>query len=261
MCKAQTERRSEVLITPAGGYGTPTNDRPDIHTGDCLPVTLGHEACGTVAQTTFGCPFEVGQAVIIDPRLRCDDCEYCSKGESNLCNKPGFIGLSGGGGGGLSQYVAVNWQQCYAIPASIIEYAALIEPLAVARRGMRRAKVKDWQDKTALVLGGGPIGQAMLYNLRAAGCNSIYCSEPAALRKEQVAAIGCTVLDPTSTDVVDSLRSKTGSGVDVVFDCAGVLSAMTVGMQALRKQGTYLMIASWDKPVSNTCVFSLDQSS
>lgn len=238
--------------TSAGSFGTPTNDRADVHTGDYLPVTLGHEACGTIEQTVAGCPFEVGQAVMIDPRLYCTTCRHCITGDTHLCEKPGFLGLSGGGGGGFSEFIAVRWQQCYPIPQSALHTAALIEPLAVARHGLRASRISSFTDKVVLVLGGGPIGQALIYDLRANGVNRVIVSEPAAIRQQQTKAIpGVTVLDPKTTDIATELKIITsGIGADVVFDCAGVPAAMAAGLDSLRKKGTFVLIASTDKPVS-----------
>jgi threonine dehydrogenase-like Zn-dependent dehydrogenase len=237
-----------------GSYGTPTNDRPDVHTGDVLPVTLGHEFCGRIQEAPPGCPFAVGQAVMVDPHLHCTQCTPCSCQQNNICDKLGFLGLSGGGGGGLSEFVAVNWQDCHAIPESMLDVAALIEPLAVARHALHRVRVTSWKDESVLVLGGGPIGQAVLHNLRAVGCTTLMCSEVSKARQDQVRAIGCTIFDPTMTDVASRVRAMTGGhGATVVFDCAGVQPAFQAGMEALGKRGTLVMVASWTQPVSWAC--------
>lgn len=95
---------------------------------------------------------------MVDPHLHCTHCVLCSNQRNNICDALGFLGLSGGGGGGLSEFVAVNWQDCHAIPESMLDVAALIEPLAVARHALHRAKVSSWKGQSVLVLGGGPIG-------------------------------------------------------------------------------------------------------
>ena len=236
------------LLAP-GLYGTPTKDRPDRHTGSVLPVTLGHEACGRVFQTTPGCPLAVGQPVVVDPHLFCSKCHHCET-SNNLCDDFGFLGLSGGGGGGFSQYFAVDWRACHPVPESLLGVACLIEPLAVARRALHRVGSCDWSSKTALILGGGPIGQAVLWNLRSFGCQNILCSEPAAIRQQQVKRAGGVVIDPSKADAVTVVQQTTGSrGADVVFDCAGLQSALDLGMAVLSKHGQYVMVASWSKPV------------
>jgi len=88
---------------------------------------------------------------MVDPHLHCTQCTPCSNQQNNICDKLGFLGLSGGGGGGLSEFVAVNWQDCHAISESMLDVAALIEPLAVARHALHRAKVTNWKDQSVLV--------------------------------------------------------------------------------------------------------------
>lgn len=104
------------------------------------------------------------------------------------------------------------------------------------------------------MLGGGPIGQAVLHNLRAVGCQIRMCSEVSKARQEQVQAIGCIIIDSTTTDVASIVREITGGhGATVVFDCAGVQPAFQAGMEALGKRGTLVMAASWIQPVIFDC--------
>jgi threonine dehydrogenase-like Zn-dependent dehydrogenase len=94
----------------------PTKDRPSRSTGDQLPVTLGHEFCGHVAQapenavSADGSPIVVGQPVMVDPRLNCRSCFSCKGGETNLCDVWGFLGLSGGGTWLMA--AVQTWQSC-----------------------------------------------------------------------------------------------------------------------------------------------------
>lgn len=191
---------------------------------------------------------------MVDPHLRCTQCTPCSNQQNNIRDKLGFLGLSGGGGGGLPESVAVNWQDCHAIPESVLDVATLIEPFALARHALHRAKIANWKPQSVLVLGGGPIGQAVLHNLRAVGCQTLMCSEVSKARQEQVQAIGCIIIDSTTTDVASIVREITGGhGATVVFDCAGVQPAFQAGMEALGKRGTLVMVASWIQPVIFDC--------
>jgi (R,R)-butanediol dehydrogenase / meso-butanediol dehydrogenase / diacetyl reductase len=57
--------------------------------------------------------------------------------------------------------------------------------------------------QSALIIGAGPIGLAVLLCLKAFGAKTILISEIAALRKEQAEKFGVdAVLDPTQVDVV-----------------------------------------------------------
>jgi threonine dehydrogenase-like Zn-dependent dehydrogenase len=79
-------------------------------------VTMGHEFCGRVLQAPKDSPLKIGQPVMVDPHLYCISCAMCKESATNACESWGFLGLSGGGGGGLSSVVAVNVDMCYALP-------------------------------------------------------------------------------------------------------------------------------------------------
>ncbi|KAF9774821.1 hypothetical protein IL306_007151 [Fusarium sp. DS 682] len=239
---------SSARMGYADNMVAPSNDVPDPATGDCLPVTLGHEACGIIHETGPGSKLSVGQAVMINPRLYCQTCVECQSRNNQLCPKSGWVGFSGGGGGGFSEFVAVDESRCYPIPADLLDKAALIEPLAVARHGLRSSKIKDFTNKTALVLGGGPIGQAVIHDLKAQGVTQVFVSEPSTVRKQQAERIGAIVFDPKTVDVTREILSRTNeTGVDVAFDCAGVPPAAKVGLDSLRKKGVFVMIAATKK--------------
>ena len=192
-----------------------------------------------------------------DPHLSCGDCPPCKSNNTNICHKLGFVGISGGPqGGGFAELVAVDASRCYPIPEHIgADAVALIEPLTVSHHAVKQAGITDWTDMTALVLGGGPIGQALIYALRAqsSGKATIILSEPTALRREQTGKLADHVIDPISTpDVAAHCRSLTqNNGVDIVFDCAGVQAAANAGFASLRTQGIYVNLAGWEKPVGS----------
>ena len=255
----------EYLVGP---IVIPTSER-GAHsiTGEVAPITLGHEFCGRVAQLPDGYKgdLKVGAPVMVDPRINCRSCTAClgsSSGTnavkgcggrtSHLCKKWGFIGLSGGGGG-LSEQVSVWADMCYALPDTpdILKNAALIEPLAVARHGVQRTEISDFRDKNVLILGGGPIGVAVVMDLKVLGVKQVIVSEPTETRQKGVAKLVDVVLNPKTEDVPERCRELTeGRGVDVVFDCAGVGPAMMNGMAALKTQGMYMNVAGWETPVS-----------
>ncbi|MCT9872319.1 2,3-butanediol dehydrogenase, partial [Paenarthrobacter aurescens] len=87
----------------------------------------------------------------------------------------GFLGLAGGGGG-LSEYVAVDEELLFKLPDDLsYEQGALVEPAAVALYAVRSSKVKAG-DKVA-VFGCGPIGLLVIEALKAAGATDIYAVE------------------------------------------------------------------------------------
>lgn len=128
--------------------------------------------------------------------------------------------------------------------------AALVEPLAVGWHAVNLSPFK--KGESTLVLGGGPIGLAVVQSLHARGAGKIIVSEPAAKRRELAKLFGAHhVLDPTVEDIVAKVHDFCdGRGVNVAFDAAGVQTAVDQAILALRARGTLVNIAVWDKPVS-----------
>ena len=105
---------------------------------------------------------------------------------------------------------------------------------------------------SVLVLGGGPIGLAVVQSLKAKGAGKIIVSEPAARRREFAKQFGADhVLNPTAEDIVTKVREICdGRGANIVFDAAGVQVGVDSAILALRARGTFVNIAVWEKTVS-----------
>lgn len=184
---------------------------------------MGHEFCGRVASAPEGSNLKADQAVMVDPRLYCKSCSRCSATSTNVCRDWGFLGLSGFGGG-LSESVAVDPSMCHPLPDSVpLELAALIEPLAVVWHAANISEIADFSDHWVLILGGGPVGIALIFVLRTRGAKQILVSEPTALRAEQNAELAEAIFNLMKEKVGQKCRELTaGEGVDIVFDCAGI---------------------------------------
>ncbi|PIG80774.1 alcohol dehydrogenase [Aspergillus arachidicola] len=205
-----------------------TRTGPHPLTGDIVPVTLGHELSGRIIQAPSTSSLSPGQAVIIDPRYYCSSCTACSSSVTNCCQSLGFLGLSGGGGG-FSERIAVPPDMLHPIPDNIdMATATLIEPLAVAWHAVRCSGVKDFKGLPILVIGGGPI----------------YVSETARRRREFLQDLVQATFDPIDVNVGSECRSLTnGSGMGLVFDCAGSQKGLEAACDALRFHGLYVNLA------------------
>lgn len=125
--------------------------------------------------------------------------------------------------------------------------AALVEPLAV---GWHAVDLSPYQaGQTALILGGGPIGLAVIQALKAKGEGTIIVSEISGKRKEYAKNFGAThILDPTKDDIVKRCKELCDNqGVHVVFDAAGVQAGLDQAVLAVRARGTIVNIAIWEK--------------
>jgi len=231
--------------------GIPTPERPHPLTGGQAPLTLGHEFCGRIKAVPEGdgSRWKVGQAVMVDPHVVCRQCLSCASGNDQMCSTLAFVGISDSRrGGGLSEYVVVEEDHIHPLPESVsLEYAAVIEPLAVGHHAAKMANT-DLKGLDVLIVGGGPVGVGMISVLRAHGVGRLLLSEPTAARWRHAKDVVDRVIDPKTENVGDVCRGLTGGkGVDLVFDCAGVQPGLEAGIDALRNGGTLVNVAIWEQ--------------
>ncbi|KAL9611927.1 MAG: hypothetical protein Q9167_003450 [Letrouitia subvulpina] len=235
----------------------PTTPHPI--TNEKVPLTLGHEFSGVIEEVGEDVSdVKIGDRVVVQPIIYDGTCGACRDGYINCCDNNGFVGLSGWGGG-LSEHVVVPRKAVYAVPEKVpLEVAALVEPLAVAWHAVNISPFK--KGDSVLVLGGGPIGLAVVQSLKARGAEMIIVSEVSPRRKEFAKQFGAShVLDPTKDDIVARVRDICGgSGANVAFDAAGVQAGLDQAILAIRARGTLVNIAVWEKAATlhpNSLVF------
>lgn len=218
-------------------------DHPLSH--DKAPITMGHEYCGTVTELGEGVSgLAIGDRVAIEPIFACGTCPACLEGKYNLCDKLGFVGLSGGHGG-FAAYSVVPARMVHKIPEGLsMEQGALVEPAAVALHAVRLSKIKAGD--TAAVFGAGPIGLLVVEALRVAGAAQIHVVEPSEVRRKKALELGATtVIDPMAGDAVATIRQASG-GVHVAFEVTGVPRVLPQCIDATRHEGQVLIVSIWE---------------
>ncbi|KAJ5433375.1 uncharacterized protein N7458_012531 [Penicillium daleae] len=230
-----------------GPHAVPRTPHPV--TGEKLPTTLGHEFSGIIEEVGADVTdLKVGDKVAVKPNLSDGTCWSCSIGRLNCCNSLGFIGYSGSAGG-LSDHIVVDRKHAILLPHSIpLEIGALVEPLSVAWHAVKRSSLQ--KGDTALVVGAGPIGLAIVQVLKAREIDTIIVVEVSKRRREFAATFGAShVLDPTEVDAVAEIRAITGAfrGVSVAFESSGVQAGLDTAMAGTRVRGTTVILSLWEK--------------
>ncbi|MFP5210118.1 MAG: alcohol dehydrogenase catalytic domain-containing protein, partial [Acidobacteriota bacterium] len=84
------------------------------------PIVMGHEAAGTIAAVGSAVRgFKEGDRVTFDSTVYCGECQYCARGEINLCDNRQVIGVSCGDyrrHGAFAEYVAIPQRILYHLP-------------------------------------------------------------------------------------------------------------------------------------------------
>ncbi|MEB8386712.1 zinc-dependent alcohol dehydrogenase family protein [Rhodobacteraceae bacterium KMM 6894] len=121
--------------------------RTDLHIVDGelthpnLPLTPGHEVIGTVTETGSGVTtLKIGDRVGV-PWLgwTCGECEFCTSGRENLCDRARFTGYDINGG--YAEYTVANARFCFPIPDAFtdVEAAPLMCAGLIGYRALRMA--------------------------------------------------------------------------------------------------------------------------
>jgi 2-desacetyl-2-hydroxyethyl bacteriochlorophyllide A dehydrogenase len=120
------------------------------------------------------------------------------------------------------------------LPATLdLRSAALIEPVAVAVRAVRRGGLS--LGERVHIVGAGPIGLLVGTCARAAGASSVTLSEPVARRAEAAAAFGLELVDVSAQD----------HSADVVFDCTGHPSVAPTVLGWATAGGTVVTVGTY----------------
>ncbi|RZT66710.1 zinc-binding dehydrogenase [Leucobacter luti] len=220
-------------------------------------IALGHEGAGIVAAVGENVDLAVGDQVVLSWYAPCGRCEACVDGKSWLCAESGAIGngLPDGttpltaddgeevrpylGVGTFSEYALVPRAAVVKVPSEVpAPVAALIGCSIATGIGavLNTADVRAGQ--TAVVVGAGGVGQAIILGLKLAGASKIIAVDLSEDRLEIARQLGATdTVLGSDPDAVDRVRGIAGgSGVDFAFDAIGV-PQVTEGIVAYVKSG------------------------
>lgn len=212
-----------------------------------LPATLGHEMSGTVTQVgTEVTDLIPGTIVTVMPLDWCGNCSTCKAGFEHICPNLDFIGIDTAGA--MQTLWNVPASCVVPVPDSVsLQDAALIEPLAVAVHDVNRSRLSEGE--TALVIGGGPIGQLIALVAKQLGAK-VVLAEPDADRRRFADSNGVFAVDPFSANLAEVIDDQTdGVGADVVFEVAGRPDTALTAVQYARPRGRVVIVAIHPKPV------------
>lgn len=213
------------------------------------PIVMGHEASGIVAGVgpeVRG--FRMGDRVTFDSTVYCGECEFCRRGEANLCDNRQVIGVSCGEyrrAGAFAEYVTVPERVVYRLPEGLgFAEAAMLEAVSVGLHAVRVTELKGGE--TALVIGAGMIGLLVLQAARVAGCSRIVVADVDATRLKLAKELGAdeTVLSSGKELVGEVLRMMGGRGVDVALEAVGRDETVTAAIECVRKGGTVTLVGN-----------------
>jgi len=221
-----------------------------------LPVVLGHESAGVVADVGAGVDgWSVGDRVVCETAASiCGKCALCRTGRYNLCPSRQGYGLARDGA--MAEYVVAEPRVLHRIPDGLsFGSAALTEPYAVAYNAVvERAGVKP--GSLVVIQGAGTIGINALQVARLSGAATTVVLGTAVdgHRLATARQFGADhAIDITAEDPVALVRSlHDGLGADLVVDATGVSAALEQGMALVRPGGAIAKVGWGPQPLGFT---------
>ncbi|MDQ3107208.1 MAG: zinc-binding dehydrogenase [Actinomycetota bacterium] len=195
------------------------------------PVVMGHEFCAEVVELgpDAGTGVVPGDRVVSLPVVI---------GPGGMHS----IGYSNDYPGGYGELMALSAMLLLKVPNGLdSDLAALTEPMAVGRHAVARSRigVRD----AAAVIGCGPVGLAVIADLKLRGVETIVAADFSPARRALAATMGATeVVDPAVESVVDAWHRVDGAKPLVLFEAVGVPGLLDAAMAAAPRNARVLVV-------------------
>lgn len=232
-----------VRVTAAGLCHTELHFLSGLLNLGIAPLTLGHEAVGVVDAVGAGVDrFRGGERVIAYYYAGCGECEFCLRGDENLCNalraEYGFIS-----DGGFAEYMTIPARNAVPLPPEVSDEAAAPIGCGVttAIHASKLARLREGH--TVLVYGTGTVGFGLIQLAKLSGAEPIAVGRSAEklnLARELGAA---HAVDASERKVSDAVREITGGrGADIVFEMVATRDTMDQSVRSLAKRGRLVFV-------------------
>jgi L-iditol 2-dehydrogenase len=213
------------------------------------PLVMGHEAAGVIVEAGRNVSgWKEGDRVTFDSTVSCGYCNFCRRGDINLCDNRQVIGVSCGDyrrHGAFAEYVAVPENILYRLPDSLsFDHAALIEAVSIAVHAVNLTP--HAMGDTAVVVGSGMIGQLTIQAAKVAGFGRVFAVDVDDAKLTAARAIGADeTFNSKNCDVAKEIAARTGgAGADAALEAVGATDPIKTAIASVRKGGTVTLIGN-----------------
>ena len=251
----------EVLVQIAGA-GLCHSDLSAIEGNRprAVPTVAGHEASGVVGEIGAGVTkFRAGDHVVMLFVASCGSCDLCTQGRPNLCQSSWSARAAGTlqsgarrlslNGKALHHYSGIS---CFAEYAVVSERSLMLLPKAlplldaaimgcavITGAGAVFNTAGDVRGKAVAIVGLGGVGLSSLLAAVEVGAHPIIAIDLSPEKLTLATALGAThVFFGNDPDCVAKIRDITKGGVDVAFEMAGSIAAMSLAYSIGRRGST-----------------------
>jgi propanol-preferring alcohol dehydrogenase len=214
-----------------------------------LPITLGHEVSGVVAQVgSQVTAVRVDDRVCVHYLAACGTCAYCLAGREQFCKTGQMIGKHRDGG--YAEYVAIPARSVVPLPDEIpFEHGAIAMcSSATSFHALRKARLEPGE--SVAVFGVGGLGMSAIQLARAAfGALDVYAVDINPRKLALAEVLGAIPVNAQQGDPVTELQRLTGGrGVDVALELIGLPQTMVQAVRCLSVLGRAVLVGISDRP-------------
>lgn len=254
-CEVPTPTGTEVLIriTAAGvchsdlhlceGHFNLGGGRKLPFSGLKLPLTLGHEAAGTIVSAGQDAGnVEIGRRVVAFAWIGCGECEACTSGSEHLCPRGQSLGLNRPGA--YAEYLLVPH------PRYLVELGDL-DDVASAPLGCSGlttfSALRKFGPSIAtspiVIIGAGGLGLMALGLLKLIGGQGAVVIEIDPVKREAAITRGAiAAIDPNAPDAIKQVRKAVGKPIRHVLDLVGNGQTVGMGVDILNMDGKLVVV-------------------
>ncbi|MFN2386191.1 MAG: zinc-binding dehydrogenase [Thermoanaerobaculia bacterium] len=209
------------------------------HPRIALPVTMGHEVCGEIAEMGEGVTgFRTGDRVVPGITGPCGECADCRNGRSNLCAAAHADRTWGAFAELVRVPASVVAGNLHRVPEGLSDSAAaFLDPVASVLHGWNQLRGPSG---TLLVHGAGAIALLWVATARERGMRTVVVGRgPERLRL--AAAMGAEVVELPKKEHPRRLTDAFGGTADVAVDCTGAPEVWERLPRLVRRGGEVLL--------------------
>ena len=210
-------------------------------------IVAGFQSAGIVAEVgSKVTAAKAGQRVSFDPNVHCGHCYYCRRGRTLFCENLAGYGVHRTGT--FAEYFSAPESNVYVLPDDMsLEDATMIEHASCVLHSVELSNIE--LGDTVVVLGCGVVGCMFVQLATARGAAraiGIDISEGKLAKARELGA-ACAV-NASKEDVAAAVLKLTdGRGADVIYDAAGVPSALEQAPGYAAKGATIVIFATHPK--------------
>ena len=236
-----------VRVRAAGICHSDAHYRSGLSPMGALPITLGHEIAGVVAQVGPGvATHAVGDRVCLHYLVTCGDCAACRRGLETWCERGAMLGHHVDGG--FAEAITVPARNAVPLPASIpFEHGAILMcSSATALHALRKGRLEAGE--RVAIFGSGGLGVSAVQLARALGAREVFAVDLRAEKLALAGSLGAIAVDAARGDPVAQLVEMTGgAGIDVALDFVGSPAVMRQAVRCLAPRGRAVLVALSDQ--------------